>query len=130
MKNSTEFIEEIVKIDFLENYEQYGHYPHQLYVIDKDDKIIMNAMAMNGVENHYRAFKRYKDEGAKKIFMSLDFPSGRDIESDFVGVFSYNGKDIELIALPYDIHNGEKSEIIKEGDQILTIYNQFINFIK
>jgi hypothetical protein len=84
MKNVEEFVATMVKIDIIEDSNSYGHYPFQLYVELEDGKSEMNALALGGdVASCYKRFAKYKKENAKRIYLSLDFPKGGDIENDF-----------------------------------------------
>lgn len=125
------FIEQLVKIDELEQFDAYGHYPFQLFVETADGKLEMNALALGGdVGACYNRVKKYKDEGAKKIFLSLDFPAGGDIEHDFVCVFSIIDGETSILAIPYNTEDGTKFETIHNSSQfeiILQDFNHVLN---
>ena len=130
IENVNEFVEKLVNIDRIDG-EDYGHYPFQMLVETKDGSNEMNALALGGdVEACYRRFREYKNNEAKKIFLSLDFPSGGDIENDFVAVFSFVDNKVELIAIPYSPETGETFEKIYESEFLTKIKEQFLEYIK
>lgn len=126
MKTVKEFVDGMVKIDLLEDYECYGHYPFQLLVEAEDGHLEMNALALGGdVAACYRRVSTYFKEGAKKIFMSLDFPANGDIEKDFVCIFSIVDGNFEIYAIPYSVETGEKYEEIHKSELLDKIMEDF-----
>jgi len=130
MKNVEEFVATMVKIDIIEDSNSYGHYPFQLYVELEDGNIEMNALALGGdVASCYKRFAKYKKEKAKRIYLSLDFPKGGDIENDFIAIFSYENGEINLYAIPYLLENGEVLQTIIESVQLSKILEQFKHYV-
>ncbi len=130
MKDVNEFVKTCVDITYIEDSECYGHYPFQLFVEKSDDKIEMCALALGGnVLQCYSKFKEYKKSSAKRIFMSLDFPSGGDIKNDFVAVFSLIDNKIGIFAIPYNPDNGKIHKRIDISDHLIGILDQFITII-
>lgn len=131
METVKEFVESVVKIDLLEDYNCYGHYPFQLVVETKDGHLEMNALALGGdVASCYRRVSKYLKEGATKVFMSLDFPANDDIEKDFVCIFSVVNGNFDIYAIPYSVETGEKYEEIHKStllDKILVDFKHIIN---
>ena len=126
MKNVDEFVKQCVKIDHLEQANCYGHYPFQLFVEIKDGSFVMNALALGGdVASCYRKVYEYKRDKAKKIFLSLDFPKGGDIQNDFIAVFSVDDKGTSVFAIPYDTESGDRMGIIKESQHLSGILKDF-----
>ena len=102
MKNVDEFVEKVVKIEFIEDFGCAGHYPFQLFVEKEDESFEMDALLFEGdVTSCYNLFAKHKNEGARRIYMSLDFPKGGEIESDYVVVFIFENGGINLFAIPY-----------------------------
>lgn len=94
MKNVKEFVESMVKIDYIESEHVFGHYPFQLVVETSDGKFEFNALDLGGdVLSCYKKVRTYMRENAKKIFMSGDFPGVDDIKNDFVCIFSLIRQD-------------------------------------
>lgn len=131
MNNVNEFIKSLVKIEKLEDSDSFGHYPFQLFTVGDDGKSTMASLALGGnVERCYNIFKEYKDNGATKIFLSLDFPSGGDILNDFICVFSYDENVLTVLAIPYSTETGEQFEYITESTHLELIKTQFLTVIK
>lgn len=126
MKNVKEFVDQFVKIDLIENEDCYGHYPFQLFAETSDGKIDLNSLALGGdVKSCYKRAKKYFNEGATKIFMSLDFPALKDIENDFVCIYSILDGEFEVYAIPYDTETGETFEEIHNGEMLDNILEDF-----
>jgi len=130
MKNVKEFVDCLVKIDYVEDSNCFGHYPFQLFVETNDGKFEINALALGGdVLSCYRRVKKYFKENSKKIFMSLDFPSGGDIENDFVCIFSIVNNSFDIYAIPYNTETGEKYDEIHNSDLLSKLLTQFKDII-
>jgi len=130
MNTVEEFVESMVKIDFIENSNCYGHYPFQLFVETKDNKFEINALALGGdVASCYRRFAEYKNNGAKRVYLSLDFPKGGDINNDYVAIFSFEDGVFDLFAIPYNIEDGEVLDYIKDSAQLNNIKSNFEGFL-
>jgi len=126
MKNVKEFVEQLVKIELIESEDCYGHYPFQLFVETNDGKFEMNSLALGGdVESCYKMAKQYLDDGAKKIFMSLDFPASLDIENDFVCIYSIVDEVFDVYAIPYNTETGHIYDEIHSGEMIDKILEDF-----
>lgn len=126
MKNVNEFIEQMVKVDYLEQFDSFGHYPFQMYVEKKDGQTSINALALGGdVKACHRLFADEMHNSAKTIYMSLDFPKGGDIDNDFVCIFHYDNTTHELknFAIPYDLE-GKVMDRITESDRLSKILTQ------
>lgn len=129
MKSVEEFISSMVKVEFIENSNGFGHYPFQLFAETKDGKYEMNALALSNVVPCYKRFAEYKNNDANRIYMSLDFPKGGDIQNDFVAIFSFENNEIKLQAIPYQVSDGKILEGLKESQHLKTIKAQFLGFL-
>ena len=117
--NTEEFVRTMVKIEFLESSNCFGHYPFQLLCENKDGGMELNALALGGdVDSCYRRFVQYKKQEAKRIYLSLGFPSGGDIEHDFVAIFVFENNEINLFAIPYEIEEGKMFNRIAESSHL------------
>lgn len=126
MKTVKEFVDSMVKIDLVDDYNCYGHYPFQLLAEKKDGSLEINALALGGdVESCYRRVSKYLKEGAKKVFMSLDFPPNDDIDKDFVCIFSVVDGNFDIYAIPYSVETGEKYDEIHESNLLNRILEDF-----
>jgi hypothetical protein len=129
--NTTEFIEKLVKIEFIESENSYGHYPFQLFVETSESELFeMNSLMLGGdVISCYKRVRDYVRKNAKEIYLSLDFPKGKDISNDFVCVLSIKGDVCEILAIPYDTKTGETYEIITNSellDEILLSFKTIV----
>ena len=130
MKTVEEFVKSMVKIEFIEDSNCFGHYPFQLLCENKDGGLEINALALGGdVASCYRRFAEYKNNDAKRIYLSLDFPSGGDIENDYVAIFVFENNEINLFAIPYEIEEGKTFEIIKESSHLDKIKAQMETYL-
>jgi hypothetical protein len=130
MKTVEEFVKKMVKIEFIEDSNCFGHYPFQLLCENKDGGFEINALALGGdVDSCYRKFAKYKKEGAKRIYLSLDFPKGGDIENDYVVIFTFENNKVELFAIPYEINGGKILDIIKDSTQLDFIKSDILSYL-
>lgn len=126
MNDIKTFIEELVNIEFIEDVGAFGYYPFQLLSEDSEGKLTIAALALGGdVTACYNAFKACMDEGGTRIYMAVDFPSGYDIEHDFVAVFQYEDGEVNLLAIPYSTKTGETFEQIRESTLLTRIMGNF-----
>lgn len=126
MKNVKEFVNQLVKIDFMEDEECYGHYPFQLFAETSNGDFEMNSLALGGdVASCYNRVKKYLKEGAQKIFMSLDFPGSKDIEHDFVCIYSIVDGEFDVYAITYDTETGDIYDEIHKGELLDKILEDF-----
>jgi len=130
MNTVKEFVENFVKIEYIENSGCFGHYPFQLFVETSDEKIEINALALGGdVLSCYKRVSKYLKEKANKVFMSIDFPTGGDIKNDFVCIFSIVDNKFDIFAIPYNSENGEIYDEIHESNLLIEILNQFKSIV-
>lgn len=130
MKNVQDFVKQLVKVDYVEQSDCYGHYPFSMFVETKDSKFEINALALGGdVAACYRRFKKYLQENAKRVYLALDFPSGGDIKNDFVCVFSFENEEFDVFAIPYKTEDGEILPQIKESEQLNKILADFKHIV-
>ncbi len=131
MKTVEDFVEQLVKVEYVEQSECYGLYPFQLFCETKEGKLEMNSLALGGdVISCYKRVKKYLDLESPKIFLALDFPKGGDLIHDFVGVYSVMNGEPSLFAIPYNHITGETYERVYESNQLTIIFEQFKQHIK
>ncbi len=127
MKDSNEFIKNLVKIEYQKTIEAYGHYPFQMYVEFNNGKKQLVSLALGGnIRAVYGKVRKIYGK-TKKIFLSVDFPTNGDIESDFVVVYSVIDKIITSQAITYDTKTGKTLEVlgVVSSKQLTIITNQF-----
>ena len=130
MKTIEEFVKSMVKIEFIEDSNCFGHYPFQLFCENKDGGFEINALALGGdVASCYRRFAEYKKGGAKRIYLSLDFPKGGDIKNDYVAIYTFENDKIDLFAIPYEIEDGKSFDIVKNSGQLDLIKQQMMTYM-
>lgn len=100
--------EEIVKIEFVEGSNCYGHHPMQLAAINNKGELELNALLhlkLNDIKDRVDFYLNKND--FKELFLSLDFPSNVEIENDFILLLNFNGKSLkESIIKEYDVKTG------------------------
>ncbi len=134
MKTTDEFIDHLVKIEYVESTGTYGHYPFQLVTENEKGELTVAALCLGGdILGVYRTVKTLLTEGAVKAFLSVDFPAGHDIENDYVAVFTlirnHSGDNLTCIAMPYDWVNGKQFTRITSGEMINTLKEQFTQYV-
>lgn len=130
MKDINNFIRSMVRIDYQEEHGGYGHYPFHLMEESHDGKLTIAALVLEGsVLKYYLTFKKHLISTPKRIYMSLDFPSGGDIESDFVAIFSFEDGEYGIRALPYNRQTGERLEEIKSSKHLDMILDQMKSIV-
>lgn len=115
-----------VKIEFIEQSNGFGHYPFQLFINKINGDNELHSLYLNCVSQYYKHFKKFQNENTCKMFMSLDFPTLLDIQSDFVVILSYENNEINLIAIPYDVETGKTFDIIESGTALERIYKDYL----
>lgn len=126
MKTVEEFVKSLVKVDFIENSDCYGHYPFQLLSTDKEGKTSMCALALGGdVQACYERTKELLKPDSV-TFLSLDFPAVFDAKHDFIAVYEIRNKDVKMFAIPYDEETGEVFEKEIQGNYIDALRKEFI----
>lgn len=107
MKDLKEFVEKLVKIEFLDHCNSFGFYPFQMWIEHKDEKSTFASLDLGGdIRAVYKAFADYYKEDSKRIYLAVDFPAGGDINNDFVCVIGYEKQEITLYAIPYNTETG------------------------
>jgi len=106
------FIKDFVDLTTQENGD-FGHFPFQFFTVTKDNKLEIGALALGGdVISCFKYFSLAVIQDAKQVFMSLDYPGNEHIPQDFVAVFYYHKKRIDVVAIPYDTATGKRSPIV------------------
>lgn len=130
MKDINEFVEQLVKIEYHEEIESFGHYPFQLFTESQDGSQEYASMLGEGsVTNRYAIFREKLIYNPKKVYMSLDFPAKNDIKSDHVIVFSYENGEFGRFAIPYNSLDGEILPTITESEQLDKVFDNFKFFV-
>lgn len=130
MNTVEEFVKTMVKIEFIEDSNCFGHYPFQLFCENKDGGFEINALALGGdVSSCYRRFSEYKKQNAKRIYLSLDFPKGGDIDNDYVAIYAFENNELSLFAIPYEIKDGKTFDTIKNSTQLDLIRTQMLSHL-
>lgn len=126
MKTVNEFVEKMVKIEWIEQSGGFGHYPFQMFVEKENDERLVCALALGGnVAACFREVKKHRIENSKRIYISLDYPEMEGIEHDFVAVFSVEDGKENIFAIPYNPKTGQIFEAVKEGAFLEKILSQF-----
>jgi hypothetical protein len=126
MNTVNEFVNQLVKIDIMEDGQSYGHYPFSGIIEDSNGKISILALALGGdVLSVYKTIGKSIIDGAKKAYFSLDFPPNEELKTDFVAVYSYENEEYNIFAIPYDVKNGETFDRIHDNVLLATILDQF-----
>ena len=130
MKNLNEFVEKLVKIEFIDHCNAFGFYPFQMWVEHKDGKSTFASLDLGGdIRAVYKAFADYYKEDSERIYIAVDFPAVGDIESDFVCIIACEKDIFTIKALPYSPNTGEQFTAITKSitlDKILTDLGHFL----
>lgn len=131
MKNVNDFKEKLVKIEYVESSGCYGVYPFPAFVETKEGETELLSLAFGGNSRLvYDVIQKKLNEGSKRIYFALDFPTILDIDKDFVVVISISNKLEEAFAIPYDNATGETFEIIRESEILNNIIKQTKDVLK
>ena len=130
MKDLKEFVEQLVKIEFLDHCNAFGFYPFQMYVEHQDGKATICALDLGGdVRAVYKAFADFYEEPAKRIYLAVDFPAGGDMINDFVCMIGYENNEFTLYAIPYSVETGETFSEIRDAEILNKIHDDLAMFI-
>lgn len=130
MKDLKEFVDQLVKIEFLDHCNTYGFYPFQMVVEDKEGKLNMVSLDLGGdIRAVYTAFNDYFKENPKRIYLAVDYPAGMDIINDFVCVIGYEKEQFTLYAIPYSLESGETLSEIRDAEILNKIHEDLSKFI-
>jgi len=126
--NFEQFKEQLVKIEFIESADAFGHHPMQLVVIDADERMELNSLSHLGIQHIISRVKEYINNGSKDVFLSIDMPKGGDVENDFVLMVHFNNnKVVATTSKEYIPETGEVVKVIDDSNSshIRTIVNYF-----
>lgn len=130
MKDLKEFVEQLVKIEFLDHCNAFGFYPFQMYIEDKDEKGIMASLDLGGdIRAVYKVFADSYNENPKRLYLAVDFPAGGDMINDFVCIIGYEKQEITLFAIPYNVETGETLSEIRDSEVLNLIHDDLGKFI-
>lgn len=120
---------EIVKIDFIESSNCYGHHPMQLAAIDKNGKLELNALMhlkINDIKNRIDYYLNKSD--FKELFLSLDFPVNDEITNDFVLILHINEKGlVKSLIKQYDVSTGAYLDALENSE--FKVIKHIMNFL-
>lgn len=89
----------------------------------------MCSLDLNKLSDIKKVYFDYVNDGSEEIFLSLDFPSNKIINSDHVIVLHYkNKKIIEAVILEYDVVSGEitrESDGLTNDELVENVLSQF-----
>lgn len=130
MKDLKEFVDQLVKIEFLDHCNAFGFYPFQMFVEDKEGKLNMVSLDLGGdIRAVYTAFNDYFKLNPKRIYLALDFPANMDISNDFVCIIGYELEEFTIYAIPYNTENGETFSNIRDVEILNKIHEDLSKFI-
>lgn len=130
MKDLKEFVDTLVKIEYLDHCLSFGFYPFQMYVEDKDEKGIMCSLDLGGdVRAVYHAFAEHYNKNPKRMYLAVDFPAIGDILSDFVCIIAYEKEEMNLYAIPYSVETGETFSEDRHAEILNKIHDDLGLFI-
>ena len=130
MKDLKEFVDQLVKIEYLDHCNAFGFYPFQMFVEDKDEKATLCALDLGGdIRAVYAAFNDFFKLNPKRIYLAVDFPANMDITNDFVCVIGYEKEGFTLYAIPYNTENGETFSEIRDAEILNKIHEDLSKFI-
>jgi len=131
MKDLQSFITDMVRIEEIESVQAFGHYPFQLMSEGSDDSLTLAVLDLGDVIPCYKIFAEHLAKGAKRIYMSIDFPAGGDLAEDFVAVFQYENETFNVVALPYDAEGTQSPQVTTEQSVHLSeLKTQFETIVK
>ena len=130
MKDLKEFVEKLVKIEFLDHCNAFGFYPFQMFVEDKEGKANMVSLDLGGdIRAVYKVFTEYYNDNPKRIYLAVDFPAVGDITKDFVCIVGYEMEIFTLYAIPYNVENGDAYSNIWESETLNKIHDDLNLFL-
>lgn len=130
MKDLKEFVEQLVKIEYLDHCKAFGFYPFQMFVEDKEEKTTLCALNLGGdCRAVYKVFADFFKDNPKRIYLAVDFPASQDIHNDFVCVIGYEKEEFTLYAIPYNVETGETYSNINEAELLDLIHGDLNKFI-
>jgi hypothetical protein len=130
MKNLKEFVDQLVKIEYLDHCNAFGFYPFQMYVEEKEEKATLCALDLGGdIRAVYKAFADFFKENPKRIYLAVDFPANMDITNDFVCIIGYEKEEFTIYAIPYGIETGATFFDIRDAEILNKIHEDLSKFI-
>jgi hypothetical protein len=130
MKDLKEFVEKLVKIEFLDHCNSFGFYPFQMWIEHKDEKSTFASLDLGGeIRAVYKAFADYYKEDSKRIYLAVDFPANMDITNDFVCIIGYESQEFTLYAIPYNPETGQTFSDIRDADILDKIHSDLMLFL-
>ena len=130
MKDLKEFVDQLVKIEYLDHCSAFGFYPFQMFIEHQDDKSTFASLDLGGdIRAVYKAFTDYYKENPKRIYLAVDFPAGIDIVNDFVCIIGYEDSLFTIYAIPYNAETGETFSDIRDAEILNRIHDDLGKFI-
>lgn len=108
MKNVKQFIDQMVKVEYLDHCGSFGFYPFQMFVEDKEEK--QHFLCLNladGIHKVYEVFTEYFKKQPKRIYLAVDFPAMLEFENDFICYYIYENGELIVNAQQYNAATGE-----------------------
>ena len=124
-----EFYETFLNVDFIEDTGLYGHDPFNMVSVNNKGIQTISSLSLESSESYYQKVKDQLDQGAKTVFLSMDFPPIMDITTDWIAVFWVTEHNVELFGLPYDNKTGDKYKLFTRSEGLKAIESQLMNFL-
>jgi len=130
-KTIEEFTEKLAKVEYLTNFEVFGHYPFQFFAQKEDNKNVMGAMLLGGnVAAVYKTVIEQLKAKAIKVYFTTDFPAVLDIKNDFIAVWACENQKVTVFAIPYCCKTGKTFETIYKAEALEALKNDFYKALK
>lgn len=125
--NVEKFIENFVKIDWVESSKTFGLYPFHLCSENKAGELTIGALFLGGdILSCYRTVKDHlQNQNATKVLLAVDFPKHGDMKNDFACIFEVIGDKVQIYAIPYNESTGEVFPLISDSTHLKSILEQF-----
>lgn len=129
--NLNRFVNEFVKIEYIDNAKCFGHFPFNMYSKKEGEKVEFASIYYNDIKEVYTLAAIKINDGAEIVIQSTDYPQLGNLKGDFVCAICYDKGKYSAMAVVYNKDNGK---IIEYNDQhnpeVETILKQFIQFMK
>jgi hypothetical protein len=108
---------------------QEGHYPFQCFAKKQNGETVLMAIAISDIVSVYSAVRALFQAGVEYLHFSADFPAKiGTMNTDFVGIHSYENGQWSLVLLPYD-EEGNSGRLVTKGEVVDQLKFQAITYL-
>jgi hypothetical protein len=109
--------------------DQEGHYPFQCFAKKQNGETVLITIAISDIVLVYLAVKALFQAGVEYLHFSADFLAKiGTMNTDFVGIHTYQDSQWSLVLLPYD-EECNRGRLVTKGEVVDQLKFQAITYL-